>query len=301
MRNPLRIRQGISRGHPSEKHDDVSPEKASPARPTKGAVVEPAYLGTDTSNVDPKRVLLKMDLHLIPMLALLYLLSFLDRGNIGNAKIEGLVESLNMTGPQYNWTLTVFFFTYCVCEVPSNLLLKRLRPSIWLPSIMVAWGTVMTLMGIVQDFKGLLVARLFLGVTEAGLYPGVAYYITMWYCRTEAQFRQAMFFSAASVAGAFSGLLAYGIAKMDGVGGYEGWRWIFILEGILTVLVACCAFFTIYDFPETAKFLTEPERAWVIHRLRYQGSKESGQMVAESDNFKWRYVRDAFTDWQIYL
>lgn len=88
---------------------------------------------------------------------------------------------------------------------------------------------------------------------------------------------------------------------MDGVGGYEGWRWIFILEGILTVLVACCAFFTIYDFPETAKFLTESERAWVIHRLRYQGSKESGQMVAESENFKWRYVRDAFTDWQIYL
>ncbi|KAL9023166.1 MAG: hypothetical protein Q9180_008355, partial [Flavoplaca navasiana] len=123
----------------------------------------------------------------------------------------------------------------------------------------------------------------------------------MWYCRTEAQFRQAMFFSAASVAGAFSGLLAFGIAKMDGVGGYEGWRWIFILEGILTVVVAVIAFFTIYDFPETAKFLTEPERAWVVHRLRYQGSKDSGQMVAESEHFKWKYVREAFTDWQIYL
>lgn len=108
--------------------------------------------------------------------------------------------------------MTVFFFTYCVFELPSNLLLKRLRPSIWLPSIMVAWGTVMTLMGIVQDFKGLLIARLFLGVAEAGLYPGVAYYITMWYTRNESQFRQAMFFSAASVAGAFSGLLAFAIA-----------------------------------------------------------------------------------------
>ncbi|KAL9597852.1 MAG: hypothetical protein Q9219_004873 [cf. Caloplaca sp. 3 TL-2023] len=267
----------------------------------KEAVADAELVALENSDVDPKRVLLKMDLHLIPMLALLYLLSFLDRGNIGNARIEGLVETLNMTGPQYNWTLTVFFFTYCVFEVPSNLLLKRLRPSIWLPSIMVAWGTVMTLMGVVQDFKGLLIARLFLGVTEAGLYPGVAYYITMWYCRTEAQFRQAMFFSAASVAGAFSGLLAYAIAKMDGVGGYEGWRWIFILEGILTVLVAILAFFTIYDFPETAKFLTESERAWVIHRLRYQGSRDSGQMVAESDRFRWKYVRQAFMDWQIYL
>lgn len=120
------------------------------------------------SHLDEKAILRKMDLRLIPMLALLYLLSFLDRGNIGNAKIEGLVEDLGMTGSQYNWTLTVFFFTYAAFEVPSNLLLKKLRPSIWLPTIMVAWGVVMTLMGIVQNFHGLLIARIFLGVTEAG-------------------------------------------------------------------------------------------------------------------------------------
>ncbi|KAL9007974.1 MAG: hypothetical protein Q9173_006854 [Seirophora scorigena] len=323
MPNLVKGRRGISSEKATSGHHDDSPVAApSPATDETGILDDTEFAGADISGVDPKKVLLKMDLHLIPMLALLYLLSFLDRGNIGNARktlfespspakvqltkpfpagIEGLLDTLQMTGPQYNWTLTVFFFTYCAFEVPSNLLLKRLRPSIWLPSIMVAWGTVMTLMGIVQNFEGLLIARLFLGVTEAGLYPGVAYYITMWYCRTEAQFRQAMFFSAASVAGAFSGLLAFAIAKMDGIGGLEGWRWIFILEGILTVVVAIIAFFTIYDFPETAKFLTEPERAWVVHRLRYQGSKDSGQMVAESEHFKWRYVREAFTDWQIYL
>jgi sugar phosphate permease len=120
------------------------------------------------AHLDEAKILRKMDLRLIPMLALLYLLSFLDRGNIGNAKIEGLLEDLHMSGPQYNWCLTVFFFTYCLFEVPSNVLLKRWRPSIWLPTIMVAWGVVMTLMGIVQDFKGLLIARLFLGVAEAG-------------------------------------------------------------------------------------------------------------------------------------
>ena len=111
-------------------------------------------------HVDSKQVLRKMDLHLIPMLSLLYLLAFLDRGNIGNARIEGLDKDLKLTGGQYNWTctqfttwfrqveitaycdssVTVFFFTYCAFEVPSNLLLKRLRPSIWLPTIMVAWG-----------------------------------------------------------------------------------------------------------------------------------------------------------------
>ncbi|KAM0282014.1 hypothetical protein ACHAQH_003220 [Verticillium albo-atrum] len=257
------------------------------------------------AHLDEKKVLRKMDIRLIPMLALLYLLSFLDRGNIGNAKIEGLQEDLNMSDDQYNWCLTVFFFTYAAFEVPSNLLLKKLRPSVWLPTIMVAWGLVMTLMGIVQSYHGLLVARIFLGVTEAGLFPGVAYYLTMWYCRHEIQFRQALFFSAASIAGAFSGLLAFGISKMDGLGGLEGWRWIFILEGIVTVLVAVWAFFALHDFPETASFLSEEERAFVVFRLKYQGQikgKQLGQVaVPEAEEFKWRYVGDAFKDWQIWV
>ncbi|TKA62140.1 hypothetical protein B0A49_09075, partial [Cryomyces minteri] len=241
------------------------------------------------AHLDEKKILRKMDLRLLPMLSLLYLLAFLDRGNIGNAKIEGLVEELHMTGPQYNWTLTVFFFTYAAFEVPSNLLLKRLRPSIWLPTIMVAWGTVMTLMGIVTNYHGLLVARLFLGVTEAGLYPGVAYYITMWYCRHEAQWRQALFFSAASIAGAFSGLLAYGIAHMNGVAGLRGWSLSLTSQkGILTVLVACAAYFVLYDFPETASFLTTEERAFVVYRLKYQGQVADEHVhVAQADEFAW--------------
>jgi MFS family permease len=127
----------------------------------------------------------------------------------------------------------------------------------------------------------------------------------MWYCRHEAQLRQALFFSAASIAGAFSGLLAYGIAHMDGVGGLEGWRWIFILEGILTVLVAIMAYFCLYDFPETASFLTEEERAFVVYRLKYQGQSEAPadghKKVAQDDTFQWKYVKAAFMDWQIYL
>jgi hypothetical protein len=102
------------------------------------------------------------------------------------------------------------------------------------------------------------------------------------------------------MAGAFSGLLAYAIVKMDGVGGYAGWRWIFILEGILTVLVAISAFFLVHDFPEIAKFLTPEERAWAAHRLKYQGSAKSGRKVAESSHFKWKYVREALSDWQVY-
>lgn len=131
----------------------------------------------------------------------------------------------------------------------------------------------------------------------------------MWYCRHEIQLRQAMFFSAASVAGAFSGLLAFAISKMHGVGGLEGWRWIFILEGLLTVIVACVSFFLLYDFPETASFLTEEERAFVVYRLKYQGqvagkgatNGAAVTKVAESEEFQWKYVWQAFTDWQIYV
>ncbi|KLJ05763.1 hypothetical protein EMPG_10803 [Blastomyces silverae] len=251
----------------------------------------------DFSHIDEKKVLRKMDLRLIPIMSLLYLLAFLDRGNIGNAKIEGLEADLGLSGSQYNWCLTVFFFPYAFFELPSNLVLTKMRPSVWFPLIMIAWGLVMTLMGIVHNYNGLLIARVFLGLAEAGLYPGVAFYITKWYCRHEAQLRQALFFSAASVAGAFSGLLAFAIAKMDGVAGLEGWRWIFILEGILTVLVAVFAFFAIHDYPETAKFLTEEERVWVIHRLRYQYSDNA----VEKEKFQWKDVKDALLDWQIYL
>ena len=134
----------------------------------------------------------------------------------------------------------------------------------------------------------------------------------MWYCRHEIQLRQALFFSAASIAGAFSGLLAFAISKMDGVGGLEGWRWIFILEGIATVLIAALAFFALHDFPETASFLTEEERAFVVFRLKYQGqvaskddSESEGRVqhpqVAQAEEFRWRYVKDAFTDWQIWV
>lgn len=110
-----------------------------------------------------------------------------------------------------------------------------------------------------------------------------------------------MFFSAASIAGAFSGVLAFAISKMDGVGNLEGWRWIFILEGIVTVLVALVSYALLYDFPETAKFLTDEERAFVVYRLKFQGQDGITQRVAQVDEFKWKYVGQAFLDWQIWV
>ncbi len=121
---------------------------------------------------DDKKLLRKLDLHLIPTMTLLYLLSYLDRVNIGQAKIDGLMETLNLTSAQYNACLSVFFATYVFFEIPSNLILKRLRPSRWIPIIMITWGIVMTLMGLVNSYGSLLACRLSLGAAESGLFPG---------------------------------------------------------------------------------------------------------------------------------
>lgn len=114
----------------------------------------------------------KLDLKLIPWLTILYLIAFLDRTNIGNAKIDGLQEDLHLTNNQYNDTLTIFFISYSIFEPITQVLLKKLKPSIFLPIIMFFWGVSMTCMGLVHNFSGLMATRWFLGLAEAGLFPG---------------------------------------------------------------------------------------------------------------------------------
>lgn len=121
---------------------------------------------------DDRKLLKKLDRHLIPTMTLLYLLSYLDRVNIGQAKLDGLMESIHLTSAQYNACLSVFFVTYVAFEIPSNLILKRLRPSRWIPLIMITWGIIMTLMGLVNSYGSLLACRLLLGAAESGLFPG---------------------------------------------------------------------------------------------------------------------------------
>lgn len=251
--------------------------------------------------LDPReraRILRKIDWYLLPFVTVFYLLSFLDRSNVGNAKVAGMATDLNLTGFRYNIAAAVFFIPYSFAEVPSNIALKLFRPSRWIPSIMVAWGIVMTLMCLVKSYQSLIVARVFLGLTEAGLFPGVNYYICLWYPRSERSKRIAIFFSAASISGAFGGLLAYGIERMEGVGGLHGWQWIFCLEGIATVLVAIFSFFHMHDYPETAKFLTEPERLCIINIIKQDSNHLSPRFDTQ---FIWQAIKDYKTYVQIII
>ncbi|KAH8892180.1 high-affinity nicotinic acid transporter [Thozetella sp. PMI_491] len=248
---------------------------------------------------DEREITRKIDRRLIPALTVLYLMSYLDRSNMGNAAIIGLKDDLHLTPTQYNLCLTLFFIPYSLFEVPSNLMLKVLRPSLWIGIMMFVWGTIATLMGIVQGFPGLMAARFFLAVGEAGFFPAATYLLTIWYKRHEIQWRMGIFYSVGAFSGAVSGLLAYLIEKMDGVGGLEGWRWIFILEGLLTVLLAVMTPLYLPDNPATCRFLTDTEKEIVSHRLIADlGTTSSSSSHDES--FNWSHVWSAFEDWKVW-
>ncbi|KAI5856748.1 MFS general substrate transporter [Durotheca rogersii] len=239
--------------------------------------------------INERALLRKLDARLLPAVGVLYLLSFLDRSNVGNARIEGLTTDLHITGNQYLTGLTLYFVGYVLFEIPSNIVLKRTTPRIWLPTLTIAWGIVATLMGVVQDLAGYFVSRFFLG-TESGLFPGVVFYFSMWYKRRERQYRISLFFSVASLAGAFGGILAYGIGRMGGVVWENGWRWIFILEGILTVLIAIAAYGFVHNYPDTSKFLTDDERRFIHQRLAADSD------ATHEERFTWDAVVEALKD-----
>ncbi|KAI1343738.1 major facilitator superfamily domain-containing protein [Xylariaceae sp. FL0016] len=248
------------------------------------------------TDADAERKLVwKCDLHVIPMITLLFFLAFLDRTNIGNAKIQGMTEDLHMSGSDYNIALFVFFIPYILFEVPSNIILKRIAPSTWLALLMVLWGIATIGQGLVRNVQGLIACRFLLGLFEAGLFPGCTYLISMYYKRYELQRRMSFFFLGSILAGAVSGLLAFGIANMAGVGGYGAWRWIFILEGLLTIVVALVAKLYVPDWPETASFLNEADRRLLLARL----AADVGE--ARMDTLDKDARRRIFRDWKIYV
>ncbi|TFK36156.1 major facilitator superfamily domain-containing protein [Crucibulum laeve] len=262
-----------------EKHADTD----SSIRSDSPAVV--------VSDVLEKRVWRKIDIWILPIATMFYLLSFLDRTNLGNARVAGLQKDLKMTNHQYSVALTVTYVPYIVAELPSNLLLKIIGPNLMLPTMLTLWGVVTTLQGVVKTYHGLLVCRFFLGLLEGGVFPGLVLYLSFFYPRQRLHLRVSAFFSAASISGAFSGLLAYGIVNMDGVGSRAGWAWIFLLEGLFTIAFGLCSFFFLPASPSKAKFLKEDEKLYVEAKLKEDGATAANEEV---DAFSWREVGMAF-------
>ncbi|KAJ4315851.1 hypothetical protein N0V94_005737 [Neodidymelliopsis sp. IMI 364377] len=287
--------------------EKVSPPEHLHILMRAGISEEDAQFMHDISNEEQDKIFHKVDWRLCPVLAILYLISHLDRANIGNAKIEGLEASLGMTGTDYNIALMMFFIPYVLFEVPSNILLAKFnRPSWYMGILVLCWGSIMTLMGVVSNFGGLCATRFFLGLFEAGFFPGAIFLVGQWYPPDRTQFRMALFYCASAASGAFSGLLAAVIAKMNGVGGYEGWRWIFIIEGIATVLMGVAVFWLLPDSPDHAagRWLTNDEARFLrLNNVVTRGIKRKRGVNADGkkERVKWGIFGQVAKDWQIYL
>ncbi|TDL29207.1 MFS general substrate transporter [Rickenella mellea] len=229
-----------------------------------------------------RRVLWKLDMHVLPPLAFLWLANFIDRTNIGNARIVGLEADTHLHGNQFNSALAVFYASYILSELPSNWVVKKVRANRWLPFLVAAWGIITTLSGLVENFSGLLAVRIMLGFCEGGLLPGIILYLSSMYKRHELQLRVGIFYASASLSGAFGGLLATAILKMNGKGGLAGWRWIFILEGIVTVVFGVIASFILPADLQTASFFTPDEREHAIYRFRVHNLASSRAPLSDA-------------------
>ncbi|KZT52150.1 MFS general substrate transporter [Calocera cornea HHB12733] len=239
----------------------------------------------------------KIDLHLLPMLFLIYIFNYLDRTNIGNARIAGMADDLQLDGARYNWALSIFFFGYLILQGPSNLILAHTKPSLYLPTIMISWAAISACTAAVQSYKGLLVVRFFLGVVEAGFFPGAIFLLSSWYTRKELAKRVCVLYTGSIVSGAFGGLFAYGITNNPAdARGIAAWRWLFLIEGVSTIAVAVMAMVILPDFPITTSWLSAEERNIADARLARDGH-ERGRKKA----FSLHGLKLALKDWRTYL
>lgn len=245
----------------------------------------------------------KIDLYVVPIVSLLYLFCFIDRANIGkpspnyiphyyletpalsfllflcppfvaynvaagNAKLAGFNQDLHLVGNGYNIVLSIFYISYIIFEIPSNMACKLIGPGYFIPAITLGFGICSICTAFVHNIHSASGVRFLLGMFEAGMMPGIAYYLSRWYRRNELTFRLSLYIVTAPLSGAFGGLLASGILKLSHFGGLHSWRMIFAIEGIITCGIAIFAFFTLTDRPATARWLTQEEKDLAIARVK---------------------------------
>ncbi|RYN43463.1 hypothetical protein AA0112_g998 [Alternaria arborescens] len=222
---------------------------------------------------EDRRVLKKLDRRLVAFMALLYMLSFLDRSNIGNARIAGLADDLKLSSTQYEWLLWAFYITYILFEW-MTLMYRIVPPHIYISLCILSWGIVASLQAVATSFSFLLVLRALLGISEAAFGPGVPFYLSFFFRRSELAFRTGLFISASPLSASFAGALAYLITKVGEHGPLSPWRLLFLLEGFPSVLIAVWAWDFVPDGPGSAKWLSPRQREIAVMRLRSEKESE---------------------------
>jgi len=225
---------------------------------------------------EQKKIIHRIDRRLVVTVGVLYCVSLMDRTNLSAASIAGMTKELKLgvlqgTVSRYSIVTLVFFTTYIVFQPPATIIVRYLGPRNFLSVIVVAWGAVMVGMGFVKDYESLAALRIVLGILEAGFFPSCVYLLSTWYTRFDVGKRYSVFYILGSLASACAGILAYGLMQLNGREGLTGWRWIFIIEGALTMFLGIVGYWALVDFPDKAhkswKFLNEREVKFIIDRV----------------------------------
>ncbi|KAI0817097.1 major facilitator superfamily domain-containing protein [Xylaria sp. FL0064] len=245
-------------------------------------VEETQHVNSDS--VAERKLVRKIDARLMPFTALIYLLCYLDRSNIGNAKIlnstthDTLLDSTGLTTYEYTISLQLFLVAYTLFEAPSNLALKIFKPNIWLGFLIIGFGGISAAIASSKNYATVAVLRTFLGVFEAGVFPGMIFFMSFWYKPSERATRIAIFLCSATLAGAFGGAVAYGVGHINRTHGLEGWRWLFIIEGVPSVALGFLVMFLLPNYPEYASWLSKEEKELEVRRLGVNSSHGGAQL-----------------------
>ncbi|TLD18240.1 major facilitator superfamily domain-containing protein [Venturia nashicola] len=248
-----------------------------------------------------RRLLRKIDLHILPVLCVLYGLQFLDKTTISYASVMGIVKDTHLHGTQYNWLGSVFYLGYLFAEYPANLALQRLPIAKFLSSQIILWGAVLMLHAACSNFAGLAAMRILLGVFESSVSPGFALIVSQWWRKEEQGFRTGIWFCWNGMGSIFGAVTSYAIAtsiKSHHYTALKGWQLMYLMTGGLTVLCGIWFFLTIPDSPANARFLTQEEKVMAVERIR------SNQQGVGNKVFKKHQMIEALKDpasWMIFV
>ncbi len=212
------------------------------------------------------RAVARVRRRLIPFLFLLYVVAYLDRVNVGFAALD-MNRDLGFSAAVYGLGSGIFFVSYTLLEVPSNLMLARVGAGVWIARIMLTWGLVSAAMAFVQDATTFYLLRFLLGAAEAGFFPGIIYYLMQWFPAWERARAVALFMTGTAIAGVIGGPLSSALLLLDGAWGLRGWQWLFLVEGVPAVLLAPIVWRRLHDGPATAAWLPDDERQWLTRTL----------------------------------
>ena len=217
--------------------------------------------------VDGGRLYRRITWRIIPYIFVLYILAYLDRVNVGFAAVE-FKRDLHLSETVYGYGGGIFFLGQLLFDLPSNLLLGKVGPRLWIARIMITWGIIASCMMFVRGAHSFYAMRLLLGISEAGFFPGMILYLTYWFPSRERARAVAKFMTATSIAGVVGAELSRVLLKLEGHGGLHGWQWLFLLEGIPTVLLGVSLLFLLKDHPDDAGWLSDAEKKWLDAELK---------------------------------